>query len=76
MSDEEIVALEKERFMNEVMPGALAMLHPDAKPVEGIDVIYTINFAVYTGTTTTYTARFLVVGNGQFEPIDCTWDNE
>ncbi|MBO5054699.1 MAG: hypothetical protein J6C44_10790 [Muribaculaceae bacterium] len=74
MSDDEIVALEKKRFMNEVMPGALGKLHPDAKPVEGVDVIYTINFSVYTGTTTAYTARFRVTAPGKFEPIDCTWD--
>lgn len=74
MTDEQIVALEKERFMNEVMPGALATLHPDAKPIDGIDVIYTINFAVYTGSTAEYTARFKVVAPGKFEPIDCTWD--
>jgi hypothetical protein len=60
--------------MNEVMPGALATLHPDAKPIDGIDVIYTINFYAYTGSTVAYTARFRVVGVGQFEPIDCTWD--
>jgi hypothetical protein len=74
MSDAEIVALMKSRFMNEVMPGALATLHPDAKPIDGIDVIYTINFVAYTGTSTSCTARFRVVGVGQFEPIDCTWD--
>lgn len=74
MSNEEIVALEKQRFMNEVMPGALATLHPDAKPIEGLDVLYTINFAVYTGTTTEYTAVFKVVGQGKFEPVSCTWD--
>ena len=57
------------------MPGALSMLHGDAKPIDGIDVIYTINFSVYDGTTTTaYVARFKVVGQGKFEPIDCTWD--
>ena len=75
MSDDEIVKTMKERFMNEVMPGALAVLHPDAKPVDGVDVIYTINFSVYTGTTTAYTARWKVVAPGKFEPIDCTWDN-
>ena len=76
MTDDEIVELEKQRFMNEVMPGALSMLHPDAKPIEGLDVIYTINFSVYTGTTTAYTARFRVIAPGKFEPVDCTWDNK
>jgi hypothetical protein len=75
MADDDVVALMKSRFMNEVMPGALSTLHPDAKPVDGIDVIYTINFAAYTGTTNYYVARFKVVGVGKFEPIDCTWDD-
>jgi len=74
MSDEEIVALEKQRFMNEVMPGALATLHPDAKPIEGLEVLYTINFAVYTGSNAEYTAIFKVVAPGKFEPVSCTWD--
>ncbi len=76
MSDDEIVALEKSRFMNEVMPGALATLHPDAQPIDGIDVIYTINFAVYDGATSTHTATFKVVAPGKFEPVSCTWDEE
>ena len=75
MSDDEIVALEKKRFMNEVMPGALSKLHPDAVPVEGIEVTYTVNFSAYTGTTTANTAVFKVVGPGKFEPVSCTWDN-
>lgn len=74
MTDDEIVALEKSRFMNEVMPGALATLHPEAKPVGGVDVLYTINFSAYTGTTTAYTAVFRVVDQGKFEPVSCTWD--
>lgn len=75
MSDEAIVELEKSRFMNEVMPGALAMLHPDARPVEGLEVHYTITFGVYNGTSTdTYTAVFVVTGPGKFEPVSCTWD--
>ena len=75
MDDAAVVALEKTRFMNEVMPGALATLHADAVPVDGIDVIYTINFYAYDGSATTlYTARFRVTAPGKFEPIDCTWD--
>ena len=73
MTDEEVVETMKSRFCNEVMPGALGMLHPDAAPIEGLDVIYTINFGVYTGSTSNYTARFKVIGQGQFEFVDCTW---
>lgn len=74
MSDDEVVALMKKRFMEEVMPGALSTLHPDAVPVDGIDVTFTVNFAVYDGTTTTHTAVFKVVAPGTFEPVSCTWD--
>lgn len=74
MTDDEVVAIEKKRFMEEVMPGALSKLHPDAKPLEGLDVFYTINFSVYTGSTTEYSAVFKVVAPGKFEPVSCTWD--
>lgn len=74
MTDEEVVTVMKKRFMEEVMPGALSILHPDAKPLEGLDVYYIINFAVYTGATTNYTAKFKVVAPGKFEPVSCTWD--
>lgn len=74
MSDEEIVAKMKERFAREVMPGALASLHADAAPIDGLQVIYTINFAIYTGSTSQHTIRYEVVAPGQFEFIDCTWD--
>lgn len=74
MSNDEIVKLMKQRFMNEVMPGALAKLHPDAKPMEGIDQIYSITFGVYTGENATYVAKFKVTAPGTFEPVSCTWD--
>lgn len=74
MTDSEIVELEKHRFMEEVMPGALATLHADAKPLEGLDVLYTINFSAYDGASTNaYVAVFKVVGPGKFEPVSCTW---
>jgi hypothetical protein len=74
LTDDEVVALMKKRFCEEVMPGALAALHPDAAPVEGLTVTYTINFAAYNGSgTSTYVAHFKVVGKGQFEFVDCDW---
>jgi len=74
MSDEQIVELEKKRFMFEVMPGALSIIHNDAKPIDGIDVLYIINFGVYNGSgTVTETATFKVVAPGKFEPVSCTW---
>lgn len=75
MTDEQIVRTMKDRFMNEVMPAALAKLHPDAMPMEGLDQIYQITFGVYTGENATYVARFKVVSKGKFEPVSCTWDD-
>ena len=74
-SDDEIVEIMKRRFESEVMPGALSMLHPDAAPIEGLDVLYTINFSVYTGTTTAHVIVYKVVGPGQFEFVSCTWND-
>lgn len=74
MSDEEIVDLMKKRFCEEVMPGALGSLYPNATPVDGLTVIYTVNFAAYDGTSTkTYTATFEVVGLHEFKFIECDW---
>lgn len=75
MSDDEVVATMKKRFATEVMPGALKALHPDAAPIPGVEVIYTINFSVYTGTTTAYVIRYRVTAPGTFEFVDCTWDD-
>ncbi len=74
MSDEEVVALMKERLVNQVMPGALGILYPDATPVEGVEVIYTVIFHTYTGSAEgPFTARFEVVGNGEFKFVSCDW---
>ena len=45
----DIVALLQKRFV-EVMGEVLASLNLDAKMVDDVDVFYTINFGVYTGT--------------------------
>lgn len=66
----------KKRFEEEVMPGALSALHPDAVAIEGIDVLYTINFSAYDGTTAEYTGVWKVVGNAKFEFVSCTWNKE
>ena len=73
MSDEEIVELMKQRFAFQVMPAALSELHSDAVPVEGITVLYTINFSVYTGATEQYTIVYKVTGPAAFEMVECTW---
>lgn len=73
MTDDEVVALMKKRFAEEVFPAALATLHPDAAPIPGVEVIYTINFTVYSGTSTAYVIRYRVSAPHTFEFIDCDW---
>lgn len=73
-TDEEITALMKHRFANEVMPAALAALHPDANVVDGMDVIYTINFVAFDGAPSNETIRYKVIDKAKFEFVDCTWD--
>lgn len=73
MNDEQIETLMMDRFCKEVLPGALATLHADAAPVAGLEVVYTINFAVYNNATTNHTVRYKVTAPGTFEFIDCTW---
>ncbi len=72
-TDEEIPAVMMTRFCKEVMPAVLGTLNPDAKPVDGVDVTYTINFAVYTGSSANYTAVFRVTAPGTFEYVSCDW---
>ncbi|WP_290074122.1 hypothetical protein [Paramuribaculum intestinale] len=77
MTDEQIVATMKQRFESVVMPAALSILHPDAEPIAGVDVIYTINFSAYNGSATTpYVITYKVTGRGQFEFIECTWNSD
>ena len=75
MTDAEVVALEKKRFDEEVMPAALGILHPDMAPVEGIDVTLTLNFVYYDGTSHDATAVFKCVGKGKFEFVSDTWND-
>lgn len=74
MSEAEVVALMKKRFEEEVMPGALAKLHPDLTPMDGVQVTVTLNFGSYDGSNHSHTARWEVVGPGEFKFLDCTWN--
>lgn len=74
-TDEEIVATMKHRFESEVCPAALSKLYPDAAPIAGLDLFYTINFAVYTGSTSNYSIIYKVTGKAQFEFVSCTWND-
>ena len=68
MSDTEIVDKMKEQFI-EVMKPVLEQLHPEAKPVEGVEVLYTLNFIVYTGANENWTVSYKVTAPGQFEYV-------
>lgn len=76
MTDDEVLALLKKRFETEVMPGALAILHPDMKPIDGIDVTVTINFSVYNSDRKTLpeTIVYKVTAPATFEFVSCTWN--
>lgn len=68
MTDDEIVAKMQERYI-ECMKAALEAIHPDAVPVEGVDVTYTINYVVYTGARTNWTIQYKVTAPGTFEYV-------
>ena len=69
LSDEEITNLMWER-LPEAFPHALEVLYADIAPVEGIEVIYTINFGIYDGVTTMWTIQYEVTGVGQFTYVE------
>ena len=69
MSDAEITAKMAER-LQQTLGAALTKLNPEAVPVAGLDVIYTLHFGLYDGNATkTYEMKFKVVGKGQFEYV-------
>lgn len=69
MTNEALEKLMKER-LPESFIHALEKLNADAVPVEGVEVIYTVNFAIYNGTATTkWTVKYLVTAPGKFEYI-------
>lgn len=69
MSDDEFNALVQQRFI-EVMGHVLEAVYPSAQPVAGVKVLYTINFAVYTGVTTNWTIQYELTGTGKFTYVD------
>lgn len=69
MTGEELSALMWER-LPEAFPHALEVIYPNVNPVDGMDVIYTINFVVYDGSNHSYTIQYKVVGQGQFEYVE------
>lgn len=70
MSDEELTALMWER-LPEAVKIMLECKYPEARPVEGLNVIYTVNFGVYDGNTTEiYTIQCEVTAPGEFTYVE------
>lgn len=69
MSDEELIALMWERLL-EAVKIMLTVTHPEAQPVEGLEVIYTVNFVVYDGSNTNYTIQYQVTAPGEFTYVE------
>lgn len=72
LDDEQVVDLMTKRVQY-VLGKVLAQLHPDAKPVDGIDVTYTVNFGVYEGfniSSCTHYIVYKVVGPAEFEFVE------
>ena len=67
MSDAEIQQLMVERLLMTLFPGVLAERYPDAVPVDGIEVTYTINFILYTGSNYNATVKYVVTAPKTFE---------
>lgn len=76
MSDEEVQQFIMTNLCTQTFPAALHILYPDAVPVEGIDVTYTINFGTYDGARHTETAVYKVTTPATFEYVSCTWFGE
>lgn len=72
LTDEKVVELMTKRIQY-VMGKVLSKLHPDAKPVDGIEVTYTVNFGIYEGFTIsscTHQIVYKVVGPAEFEFVE------
>lgn len=65
-----------DHLLHKTFPGTLSTLYPDAKPGDGMDITYTINFVVYTPSRTKEEKKavYKVVGNGEFEFVSSTLD--
>lgn len=69
-SDSEIRNLMFERLPEAFIPG-LEKFYANAVPVEGVNVIYTVNFLIYDGSTTTnWTIKYEVKEKGKFTYVD------
>jgi len=74
MSDEEVVALMKKRFEEEVGPAVLGILYPNMAPVGDFEPLFTIHFYTYDGSSHEHTIVFKCVEKGKFTFVSCTWN--
>ncbi|MBD5267284.1 MAG: OB-fold nucleic acid binding domain-containing protein [Bacteroides sp.] len=82
-TDNEIVPLMRERFLNEVMPATLKAYYPNANLIDGYTspIIYEIDYVTYYGSTTfegntgnvNDTVKYEVTGPGEFKLVYSTW---
>lgn len=77
LTDEQVSLLVKKRFCTESFPYAMSKMNPDAMPVDGMEVTYTVNFtAYYTEGAQEETVVYIVTGPGQFKYKSSTWVEE
>ncbi len=76
LTNEEITLLIKKRFSTETLPYAVAVMNPDAKPGNGMDVTYTVNFTAYDGAANTETIVYVVTAPGVMTYKSSTWVEE
>lgn len=71
-TDEEIMEMFKERFI-QVLGESLPVLHQDAKYIDGVDITYTVNIAIYTGgsspSAVTHKMVYKVIADAKFEYV-------
>ena len=69
-SDDDLKKLMQKRLPEAFVPG-LEATYPNAEPVEGVNVIYTVNFFIYDGSATTpWTIKYEVKEKGKFTYVE------
>lgn len=66
LTDAELTALMMSRLEEAFIPGLKAS-YPDAAPVDGVHVFYSVTFSIYDGSSTKqWTIKYEVTGNAEF----------
>ncbi len=72
-TDAEIIAGLKHNFAYETLPAVLAEYYPDAVPIEGVKVLYTVNFDAFDGSRHPSIIVYEVTGPAKFEVKSENW---